>query len=175
MVSGLSVFIMTINNAFNQIAAVVAELILIIDREIGAMEMLDNTGAKSTFIEAKNELQASTGGSGFAGGVRMLNAINTCAKAFEERSCTESETPEYWLYHAYEFRRSAEHAATDLLHTVGCAPQFERSLAGLRISCAYLAKQLGYRDATMRFAQGALRLAAPESDIELVRKVMQPH
>lgn len=166
---------MTINNAFNQIVAVVAGLINIIDRELGAMEMLGNTEAKDVFIEAKNSLQASTGGSGFVGGVRMLNAINTCSKAFEDQAIAEPVTPEYWLQHAYEFRHGAEMAATDLLHAVGSAPQFERSLAGLRISCAYLAKQLGHRDAALAFAQGALRLAAPESDIELVKRVMQPH
>jgi len=166
---------MTINNAFNQIVAVVTGLIRIIDRELGAMEMLGNTEAKDVFIEARNSLQASTGGSGFVGGVRMLNAINTCSKAFEEQSSAEPVAPEYWLQHAYEFRHGAEMAATDLLHAVGNAPQFERSLAGLRISCAYLAKQLGHRDAALAFAQGARRLAAPESDIELVKRVMQPH
>lgn len=171
---------MTINNAFNQIVAVLTELINIIDRKLGAMEMLGNTEAKDVFIEAKNSLRASTGGSGFVGGVRMLNAINTCSKAFEDQAFEDQAIAEhvahkYWLQHAYEFRHGAEMAATDLLHAVGSAPQFERSLAGLRISCAYLAKQLGHRDAALAFAQGALRLAAPESDIELVKRVMQPH
>lgn len=164
---------MTLDNAFNQIAATVSGLVLLIDRELGAMEMLGNTEAKDIFIEAKSSLQASTGGEGFAGGVRMLNAINTCAKMFEEQC--ESVTPMYWLQHAYEFRRSAELVATDLLHAAGSPPKFENSLARVRISCAYLAKQLNRRDEAMTYAQGALRLAAPESDIELVKRVMQTH
>lgn len=166
---------MTVNNAYNQIAAFVAGLVRIIDRELSAMEMLGNTEAKDIFIEAKNTLCTSTSDTGFAGGVQMLSTINTCAKLFESQSRSEPATPEYWLQHAYEFRRSAEMAATDLLHAVGHAPQFERSLAGLRISCAYLAKELGQHDAALAFAQGALRLAAPESDIEVVKRVMQPH
>lgn len=166
---------MTTNNAFNQIVTTLSGLISIIDRELGTMELLGNTDARDIFTNAIDLLQSSTGGSGFVGGVRMLNAINTCAKLFEEQSTAEPDVTAYWLEHAYEFRRSGEMCATDLLHSLGSAPQFERSLSHLRISCAHLAKQLGKREESMMYIQGALRLAAPESDIELAKKVMQAH
>lgn len=139
------------------------------------MEMLGNTETQNMFMKAKMVLRASLGGTGFAGGVRMLNAINTCAKMFEEQVGSDPVVSTYWLQHAYEFRVNAELAATELLHSAGNVPQFECSLANLRISCAYLAKQLGHRDAALGYAQGALRLAAPESDVELAKRVMQSH
>lgn len=166
---------MTITNALTNVVATITGLIQLIDRELNAMEMLGNTEAKNTFMKAKVALQVSPGVTGFAGGVRMLNAINTCAKLFEEQVGHDPVVSTYWLQHAYEFRVNAELAATDLLHAAGNVPQFECSLARLRISCAHLAKQLGYRDATLGYAQGALRLAAPESDVELAKLVMQTH
>jgi hypothetical protein len=105
----------------------------------------------------------------------MLNAINTCARLFEEQVSSDTVVSKYWLQHAYEFRVHAEESATNLLHASGHVPQFECSLADLRTSCAHLAKQLGHQDSALEYAQGALRLAAPESHVELAKRVMQAH
>ena len=168
---------MTIDNAFAQIVTMVTELTHIIEREISTLEMLGNIDDKNIFINAKDILKASFKGNSFAERVLMLNAINTCAMMFEERICNDPLVSRYWLQHAYEFRVKSEIVATKLLHASGDVqvPKFECSLARLRISCAYLAKLLGYRDSSLVYAQGALRLAAQESDIKLTKSIMHTH
>ena len=167
-------FTMTLTIAYKLSRTLADEICQLFEREITTMNLLGNTEAHDAFISARDTLHESMNGpGGFDGCVRILNAINTCARNFEEFANAEPLVPAYWLQHAYELRTRAELVATDVLHAAGKVPKFEESLALLRISCAYLSKRLGHNQAAMGYAQGALRLAAPEPTVEVAKRVMQ--
>lgn len=163
------------NLIIKQIASTLDGLLEIINRELAAMKALGGVEAQIVFIQAQQILQSSKRNSSFTGCVEVLNDINKCAKLFELQAAIDPAGIEYWYQHAYACRTNAEQLATSLLHSAGSVPKFEHSLAHLRVSCAYLAKSLGRDEDAMRYTQGALRLAAPEQDIELAKSVMQSH
>jgi len=166
---------MTLNAIYTKTWNCAKGLVPLIDRELSAMQLLGHNDVKDVFEHAKTIIEMSLEGpGGFNGCIRILNALNTCAREFELRAqISDTVVVQYWLHQAYEFRSRVEIMGTEILHAVGNVPQFESSLATVRTSCAYLAKQLGKIDDAHRHAQGSLRLAAPESIVDVVKNVMK--
>lgn len=108
--------------------------------------------------------------------VDLLGSINLFASELE-KSSTYSMTEESsgsWLRQAYVLRQASEVAATALLHAAGTeVPQFESSVASLRLTCAALARELGLDSDSMAYVQGALRLSAPEALTKSTKAFMQ--
>ncbi len=167
---------MTLSIAYHSLTTLVDELCELLECEMKNVKFLGDTKTYNVFESSQALLRDSTKGScDFDGCVRILSAINTCAKNFEELAKGALLDKTYWLQHSYELRTRAEIIATNVLHTAGKVPKFEGSLALLRVSCAYLSKQLGHPNSAIEYTQGALRLTAPESTVELAKKVMQKH
>lgn len=162
------------------IAKKVGQVAANLKNEASCAKMIGDDEHAQLFTMVSNTLQQDVqtmlaGECSFHVVLQCLNGTNELAQKLESLTGdAEPDEKTVLLRTAYAIRQAAEESATKLWVVIAIdVPLFEVSLAKLRFSCAILASLLGDCQAALHYANGVMRLSAPEEIRKLVQRFMQ--